>query len=77
VSYQVGDVEAAIADLQRAVDLDPDDAELRYNRAFAYQNAGLLDAALADLDVAARLAPNDPDITAALSACRRQVLSPR
>ena len=77
VSYEVGDVDAAIADLQRAVELDPDDAELRYNRAFAYQNAGLLDAALADLDVAARLAPDDPDITAALAACQRRVLSPR
>ena len=62
-----------ISDLGRAVELAPDDAALRYNRAFAYQSGGRWDDALADLDVAAGLAPDDTDVIAARDECRRRL----
>ena len=57
----------------RAVALDPGDAALRYNRAFALQSAGRWDEALVDLDVATDLAPDDPEISAAHDLCLQRV----
>ena len=69
LAHETGRFEAAINDLGRAVALDPRDADLRYNRAFAFQSVGRWDEALADLDVAAELAPDDPDVGAARHLC--------
>ncbi len=77
LAYETGDTEAALADLRHAVDLRPEDPELRFNRAFAYQESGRWDEALADLDVAAALAPDDPDIAAALDTCRSRAAALR
>ena len=46
LACELGDFDAAIADLDRAVDLQPEDASLRYNRAFAHQRTGSWAAAL-------------------------------
>ncbi len=73
LACDVGDFDGSIADLDRAVDLEPSDASLRYNRAFAYQRTGSWAAALADLEVAATLAPDDDDIAAARRQCRLHV----
>jgi tetratricopeptide (TPR) repeat protein len=73
VAYELGDRDAALIDLRRAVELAPRDAALRYNRAFLHQGAGRWDDALADLDTAAELAPGDPDITQAREQCRSKV----
>jgi tetratricopeptide (TPR) repeat protein len=69
LAYQTGERDLALADLHHAVELQPDDPLLRYNRAFAYQDEGRWDDALADLTVAIGLAPGDPDIQAALETC--------
>ena len=66
----LADFATAIADLDRAVALQPDDPSLRYNRAFAHQQAGSWAAAWADLEIAAELAPDDEDIAAARAECR-------
>jgi tetratricopeptide (TPR) repeat protein len=69
LSFELGDVDAALADLCAAIDAAPDDPELRYNRAFAYEHLQRWDAALADLDIAAKLDPDDPDIRSAQRRC--------
>lgn len=69
LAYEQGAIDDAIADLRRAVELSPEDAGLRYNRAFVYQQADRWSEALADLDVAARLAPEDADVISAREEC--------
>ncbi|WP_051942434.1 tetratricopeptide repeat protein [Streptacidiphilus rugosus] len=71
-AHGLGDVASAITDLRHAVELAPDDPEVRYNHAFALQNAGRWDAALAELDIAARLLPDDPDILNARALCQAE-----
>jgi len=48
----------ALADLERAVKLDPIDAEALTNRSQAYRRFGRIDQALADLDRALKIAPD-------------------
>jgi tetratricopeptide (TPR) repeat protein len=69
-AFELGDLDTALADLRRAVDLAPDDAALRYNRAVVLQRTQRWDDALADLDAAADLVPDDPDIAQAREQCR-------
>jgi tetratricopeptide (TPR) repeat protein len=69
LAYQTGELDRAIADLRRAVDLRPDDAALRYNLAFLHQSGGQWALALLYLERAAELAPDDPDISAARRLC--------
>jgi len=38
LSFELGDADAALADLSAAIDAAPDDPELRYNRAFVYEH---------------------------------------
>ncbi len=73
LAYEMGEIAAAIADLEQALAVSPDDPVLRFNRAFAYQSDGRWEDALADLDLAAGLAPDDPEILEARDVCRRQV----
>jgi tetratricopeptide (TPR) repeat protein len=76
LAYDMGEPAGAIEDLCHAVELRPDDAALRYNRAFAYQDSDRWQDALADLDVAARLAPDDEDIAQARQTCLTHVGRP-
>jgi tetratricopeptide (TPR) repeat protein len=73
VAYELGDVDAAIADLSAAVATTPEDAGLQFNLAFVYQSAQQWDDALAHLATAAELAPDDPEITDAQEQCRAKV----
>jgi tetratricopeptide (TPR) repeat protein len=72
VAFDAGDLDAALADLTRALDLG-EDAALLFNRATALQAAGRWADALADLDRAAGLDPADPDIQEARARCRDQL----
>ena len=54
-----GEPERAVADLNRALDLDPNDASAWYNRGIAYDDLGDRDHAIADYTRAIRLEPND------------------
>jgi len=49
VAYEMDDSAGALTDLDRAVDLAPDDPALRYNRAYALENADRTEDALTDL----------------------------
>jgi tetratricopeptide (TPR) repeat protein len=73
VAYDLGDVDAAIRDLTAAVSAAPEDAGLRFNLGFAYQNAQRWDEALAQLNTAAELAPDDQDISEVREQCRARV----
>jgi len=54
---EAGRITPALADLERAVKLDPIDAEALTNRSQAYRWFGHIDQALADLDRALKIAP--------------------
>lgn len=56
------DLDRAIADLNRAIQLDPQNGSAYFNRASAYELKGQLDRALADFDQAYRVAPGDPEV---------------
>ncbi len=56
----LGRVEEALVELRAAVDLKPDDAALRQNLAFMYQQLQMYPEALAEAQTAAQLAPADP-----------------
>jgi len=60
---EAGRVAPALADLEQAVRLDPDDVEALTNRAQAYRRFGRIEQALADLDRALEI---NPDLPAAL-----------
>jgi tetratricopeptide (TPR) repeat protein len=68
LAYQEGDAAAAVADLDRSLDLG-EDAALRYNRAMAHRALGRVSEALADLEAASALDPADEDI----ARCRREL----
>jgi predicted Zn-dependent protease len=69
-AYEQGDPAAAIADLSRAVDLDPDNPALRFNRAVAIDR---WDESVMDLNMALAAAPEDEDIQEALVRSRARV----
>ena len=75
LSHHSGDTAAAIADLDRALELG-DDAALRYNRAVACRTLGRLADALADLDAAVSLDPADPDIEQERLRCHAELGMP-
>ena len=52
-----GDYDRAIADYNKALELDPKDATAYNNRGFTYDNKGDYDKAIADYDAAIRLNP--------------------
>lgn len=74
-AYESGDLALALADLRSAVDLAPDAADLRFNRAMVHKSARRWPEAVADLESALSLAPEDPDIRAALAECRTAAVS--
>ena len=57
-----GDLDAAIASLDRAIVADPENLELLLQRAAWHQEDGEPAAALADCDQAAKLRPDDPRV---------------
>lgn len=60
VSYaRNGDPDQAIAEYDRAIELDPDFADTYYNRGNAYYDKGELDQAIADFQKALRIS-SDP-----------------
>jgi tetratricopeptide (TPR) repeat protein/predicted aspartyl protease len=68
-----GEFSAAIADLSRACEIAPGDADCRYRRGIAYWRDREPQLALADLDGALKLAPGDYDAHLA----RAQLLLPK
>ncbi|ASW57186.1 tetratricopeptide repeat protein [Plantactinospora sp. KBS50] len=69
LGYSSGDLEAAIADLSRAVDL-LGTPEIRYNRAVVYQEAGRLDEAAEDYRAILAVV-DDTDAAERLAECQR------
>ncbi|MBB4701987.1 tetratricopeptide repeat protein [Sphaerisporangium siamense] len=63
--YETGDLDGAVVDLSRAIELD-EGAALYFNRAVALDGLGRRDEALADLRRAHELDPGDQDIVTAL-----------
>jgi tetratricopeptide (TPR) repeat protein len=59
-SYRLGDFPRAIANLDEAIRLDPEDAQARNVRGNAFDEIGAFDSALADYDEAIRIDPNNP-----------------
>jgi curved DNA-binding protein CbpA len=57
-----GDLDRAIADLERAIELAPEDAKAYHQRGNAFGLKGDVDRALADYDRALRIDPNDAAI---------------
>jgi len=58
ISYAIkGDFDRAIADYDKAIKLNPKDADVYYNRGNAYQRKGQHDRAIADYDKAIKLNP--------------------
>ena len=56
------DLDRVIADLDRAIQRTPDDAQVYRDRAYAWARKGDMDRALADYEQAIRIDPNDPTI---------------
>jgi tetratricopeptide (TPR) repeat protein len=56
-----GELQAAIADLTRALRVDPEYRKAYQDRAVVYKKLGDYPAALRDADVAIRLRPEDPN----------------
>jgi tetratricopeptide (TPR) repeat protein len=61
-SYRSGDLAQAIAELDEAIRLDPDNAQDYNIRANAWDEMGVFDRALADYDEAIRINPNNPAV---------------
>ncbi|MEB3355299.1 MAG: tetratricopeptide repeat protein, partial [Synechococcales bacterium] len=57
--YELKNYQAAIADYDQAIQLQPDDASAYYNRGFARYDLGNKQGAIADYDQAIQLQPND------------------
>ena len=53
-----GDVESAIRDFTKAIELKPDDAEAHYNRGLAYDGKGDVESAIGDYTKATELKPD-------------------
>ncbi|CAM3428966.1 tetratricopeptide repeat protein [Stackebrandtia soli] len=71
--YALGDLDASIADLDAAIELDSGSVVARFNRAVVAMDLGRHGDALTDLEEAAKGAPDDPDITQRLADCRETV----
>ncbi len=67
---EVGDPDAAVADLTRALDLGAD-SSLLFNRAVAHRAAGRLKAAKDDAERSLSMRPGDPDVLALLAEITR------
>ena len=56
--YKKGELDKAIANYTKAIELQPDYAEAYYNRGLAYRNKATFDKAIADYDKAIALKPD-------------------
>jgi len=66
-----GDAAGAVADLDRAIALDPDNPELLRQRADAYLGARKIDASIADVERLVKLKPDDVQAHLLLAVARR------
>ncbi|MFD9794174.1 tetratricopeptide repeat protein [Streptomyces sp. NPDC059070] len=74
LALEAEDLDTALADLTRAVELRPADPDLRYNRAYAYQSAGLWQAAVDDCTHALGLPGSDRgELLRQRSACHKEL----
>ncbi|GGS46638.1 tetratricopeptide repeat protein [Actinokineospora fastidiosa] len=71
LDFDAGDVAAAIAHLDRAAEL-ADSPQIRFNRAVAYEHAGVLGQAISDYE-AVLAVTDDEDARARLDSCRRVI----
>ena len=55
-----GELESALADFSKAIELKPDDAEFYVNRGVTYLELGQVEKGLADFDAAVEIQPDDP-----------------
>jgi len=58
VYYRQGDLDQAIADYSRVIELSPELALAYYNRGYAYREKGLKAQAVADFEMYLQLEPN-------------------
>ena len=62
IYFSKGQIDLAIEDYNKAVELKPNDAGLYYNRGLAYNKKGKVDLAIKDFDKAIELSPNNADV---------------
>jgi len=67
-----GDLEAAMSQYQRAVELEPKNPMCHYNLAVGFARANRIDQAEAELNTVLRLRPDYPDAKELLSDLKRQ-----
>ena len=67
-------MDAAVADYDEAIRLDPQYPEAYFNRAVVRSDQGDAAGAIADLEIGARLAPGDDDFPLLLAHLRRRTL---
>lgn len=60
--YKKGEIEQAINDYNKSIELNPSFADAYYNRGLLYQRKGMKEKAIADLEISVKLAPNHPSI---------------
>jgi Flp pilus assembly protein TadD len=63
---EIGDLEESLVSYQRAIDLVPDDPDVRRGLASAYLDVGALHEAIAEFRAALARSPGDPDILSGL-----------
>ena len=74
LAFEMGEIGSAIADLDQALAVSPDDAALRFNRAFAYQERRPLGGRpRRSRPSPSELAPDDPETRDARELCRHQM----
>lgn len=65
--------DAAIGDLDDALDISPDNAKALYRRGQAYHGKREYQKSLTDLQLALKLAPNDKSILAEMAAVKGEI----
>lgn len=72
----MGKLDKALADFNRALELNPKHANAFYNRSIVYERQGKRDLAIADVERFVKLKPDDPDGPRRLALLRRAKATP-
>lgn len=62
---ELGDYDQAISDLNRVIEISPDDADAYYVRGYTYLQLGDCDQVIADFNRGIEMAPDHPDVALA------------